>query len=229
MPKLPTPLTITQTRWGTRFWLFQLIFLPYIINIGMYALFPTYTTAHVNFVYFLVSNAGAVWIFRDLLKDHLRLLREEWLTTSLWTLGGFAVYQLLSITASWITAILVPDFFNVNDAGITQSFRSSFWLMAVGTVLLAPVTEELFYRGLLFGLLHRRSRLLAYTVSVLFFCSIHVSGYVGAYDMELLAICFLQYIPAGLVLATVYEGSGSIYAPIAIHMAVNAMGMLSMR
>ena len=128
-----------------------------------------------------------------------------------------------------VTMRLMPSFFNVNDAAIGQSIRQSFWVMAVGTVLLAPVAEELLYRALLFGAVHRKSRLLAYILSILVFCGIHVVGYIGSYSPTLLAVCFLQYLPGGLVLAWAYEKSGNILTSIAIHMAINAIGTFAMR
>ena len=102
-------------------------------------------------------------------------------------------------------------------------------LMLIGTVILVPPVEECLFRGLIFGLFHRRSRLAAYAVSSLLFCAIHVIGYIGYYEPLHLLLCFVQYLPAGLALGWAYEFSGSIYAPTLIHMAVNAIGILSMR
>jgi membrane protease YdiL (CAAX protease family) len=99
--------------------------------------------------------------------------------------------------------------------------------MVIGTVVLVPIVEETLYRGLIFGLLPKR--ILRYAVSVGAFCAIHVMGYIGYYEPLHLLLCFMQYIPAGLVLAYAYERSGSIFAPILIHMAINGIAMLFMR
>ena len=145
------------------------------------------------------------------------------------TAVGLAVYIPLRMGLSALTEHLFPQFFNVNDASLAQSARQNYGLMALGVVVLVPITEELFYRGAVFGLLRPYGRVIAYGVSMLAFCTIHVMGYFGSYPPLHLLICFLQYIPAGLVLAGVYEYSGSIFAPTLIHMAVNAIAISNMR
>lgn len=226
---LPIQPTLSETRWGIRYWLFQMIFLSNLLSVVLYLLFPGYPRVWLDMAYFAVNFAAVVWIFRAYLRHSAKEFVSRWRSAAACFAIGLPCYFLLTYALSTVTVWLMPGFFNVNDAAISVSMDQSFWLMAAGAVLLAPVTEELLYRGLLFGLLHRRSRLLAYTVSALVFCAIHVSGYVGIYPLGLLAVCFLQYLPGGLVLAWAYERSGSIFAPIAIHMAINIIGTFSMR
>ena len=45
----------------------------------------------------------------------------------------------------------------------------------------------------------------------------------------LLALCLLQYLPAGLCLAVAYEKSDSILCPILMHTVINAIGVYAMR
>ena len=231
MRNRPLPITLTRPEfdWGVRYLLFQLVFLPSILRLIFHRLFPDYTGAHLNFAFFAVNFLAVVWIFRSFLAQSLGQIPARSVKILLYALGGFAAYQVMTFAMNILTTLLMPDFFNVNDASIAVTTRKSYWLMAIGVALLAPVTEELFYRALLFGTLHRRSRLLAYTASILVFCTIHVSGYVGRYAWDHLLLCFAQYIPAGLILAWTYEQSGSIFAPIAIHIAVNTIGISSMR
>ena len=92
-----------------------------------------------------------------------------------------------------------------------------------------PLTEETLFRGLIFGALQQKNRTIAYLLSVVFFAFVHVMGYFGVTSGAVLMISFVQYIPAGIVLALAYEFSGSILAPTLIHMAVNAIAILSMR
>ena len=92
-----------------------------------------------------------------------------------------------------------------------------------------PIAEECFYRGLIFRNLYDKSPFLAYAVSMVIFSLAHVLGYVGMEDLGTLALCFLQYLPAAFALAWSYRRSGSIFAPILIHMVVNQTGMLLMR
>lgn len=226
---LPVTLTPWESTWGIRYLLFQMVFLPSILRLLLSWLIPGFNTAHLNFAYFAVNFLAVLWIFRCFLLQTLRQIKQRLPRIILFALGGMLAYQAATFAMGILTAWLMPNFFNVNDAGIAATTDQSFWLMAIGVALLAPAAEELFYRGLLFGTLHRRSRALAYLVSVLVFAGIHVSSYIGYYPWELLLLCYVQYLPAGLILALTYEQSGSILCPMIIHIAVNIVGVLSMR
>ena len=225
MQSFPPVLTREESSWGLRYLLFQLAFLPSILSM----LLPLKSSAHLNTLYFTVNFLAVLLIFRKFLLDTLRSLPNTAGKILLWGLCGCLAYQMLTQITTVLTLKLMPGFFNVNDAHIAASAQSFFLPMAVGIVLFAPVAEELFFRALIMDLCSRRSELLAYTVSILVFCAIHVSSYVGIYPWSLLGLCFLQYLPAGLVLTVAYRQSGSILCPIAIHMAVNFVGVLSMR
>jgi membrane protease YdiL (CAAX protease family) len=142
---------------------------------------------------------------------------------------GFAVYYGLTRGLDALIRWVEPDFYNVNDAGFAAYSRSHYLLTALGAVVMVPLAEETLYRGLVFGALHQKSRLLAYIISTLLFSFIHVMGYIGPFPAPMLLLCFLQYIPAGVMLAWAYEYSGSILAPVLIHTAVNTIAILSMR
>lgn len=142
---------------------------------------------------------------------------------------GFLCYWVSNLALTELIRWMAPEFSNVNDQAVIRTVRENFVLSAVGTVVLVPLAEEVLYRGLLFRGLHARSRKWAYLLSTLAFCAIHVAGYVGRFDGGVLALCFLQYIPAGVFLAGAYEAADSILAPILIHAAVNAVGILSVR
>ena len=125
--------------------------------------------------------------------------------------------------------LISPDFFNVNDSAISTMVDQNTDLMAIGTILLAPVAEELFYRGLIFRGFYNKKPILGYLVSTLAFASLHVVGYIGLYSPLHLLLCLLQYIPAGICLGWAYAKTDCIFAPILMHIAINQIGILSMR
>ena len=142
---------------------------------------------------------------------------------------GFALYYLsltlLNLVINWLN----PNFSNVNDQAISVLAQEYRGLMTLATVLLVPVAEETFYRGLFFQGLHSKNRVLAYIISIAIFGAIHIVGYVGLYDLETLFLCFLQYLPAAFCLAWAYEKTDTIVTPILIHMIINLIGILAMR
>lgn len=87
------------------------------------------------------------------------------------------------------------------------------------TVLLAcalgPVAEELFFRGLLYGVLrHRVPRVAAMLISGAAFAGLHGTP-----------IGFIPITTLGCLLAVVYERTGSLIAPIAVHIVHNTLLM----
>ena len=141
--------------------------------------------------------------------------------------GLFVAYLLVSQLFGRLIAWLKPDFFNANDQSVAAIAESHYIPTLICTVFLVPVAEECLHRGAVFGSLFQKNALLAYAVSTLVFSLVHINWMVG--DPMILFLSFLQYIPAGLCLAAAYHISGSITAPILIHMAVNAIGILALR
>ncbi len=219
----------TECTWGLRYLLFQLIFLGSLIVATAKLLGLAITASWLNILYFTINFAVAVVLCRRFLLQSMKQgIRNLGQSLGL-ALGGFGIYQVATIALGTIIIMLQPDFSNVNDQNLSEISQSNYVLMTVCTVLLVPLTEEIFYRGVLFGGLYHRNRQVAYLVSILAFALVHVSGYIGAADPVTLLLCFVQYIPAGICLAFVYEKSGSLLPSVLIHTAVNAIGMLAMR
>jgi len=187
------------------------------------------SAAQINILYFSVNLLTAVLIFREFLWRSVKKALEKPFLCLLVALIGYGVYWLAGLLLGLGILWIRPDFANVNDGTIVALSREHYALMGIATVFLVPVYEELFYRGLFFQGLHRKNRFLAYTVSVCVFAFIHIMGYVGIYDSVLLLLCFVQYLPAGIVLALAYEKTNTIVTPILLHILINFVGFLSMR
>lgn len=141
---------------------------------------------------------------------------------------GFAIYYLGTVLISTLIQTIQPGLENINDANLAGIAEHGMLLMVLYTVLLVPTVEELMFRGLIFSSIRPRSRFWAYAVSMLVFAVMHVLNYLSSYPIGTLALCFLQYLPAGFALAWALEYSGSIWASICIHTINNAAAMLFM-
>lgn len=231
MNKHPLPVNLNQREitWGLRYLLFELVFLGSLLTLLLSRLLPNVRDIQIDTAYFVVNLAAVVGIFHRFLKLSLTYGLKHWKKLLLSAGLGFGVYWLLITGLDRLIYGLFPDFQNINDAGIAKHTQEHFWITAIGTVILVPLTEETLFRGLIFGALQQQNRTIAYLLSVVFFAFVHVMGYFGVTSGAVLMISFVQYIPAGIVLALAYEFSGSILAPTLIHMAVNAIAILSMR
>lgn len=214
---------------GLTYLLFEFFALPTLLWMLNGLLAAPLTESLVNTIYFAINFLCILLIFHRFLR-----LSFEHAKTNLWhilkyALLGFFLYQVSTYLLGLLTVYLMPSFSNVNDEAIYQMSRDYFALIAIGLVFLVPVVEEVLFRGMIFGQLYTKSRFWAYAVSTLVFAAIHVLGYVGYYPPLLLLMCYIQYLPAGLCLAWVYQKSDNIFAPILLHITINQIGVLAMR
>ena len=222
-------LSRKEILWGWIYLAAELLVLPTVLIYISGRLFPGVTGAEVNFLYYLLNFIAVILIFGGYLKRNLNIAGSNLLRTLLFVLLGLAGYWASNLIMAELNAILMPDFANVNDMAIAAISKDSYFLVALGTILLVPTAEECLFRGLLFRGFYGKSRWAAYTISAICFSFIHIGVYLGSYDPALLAMCFIQYLPAGLILAWCYEKSNTIVTPILIHTLINAIGIYSMR
>ena len=215
-------------QWGVRYLLFQLLVLPYFLD-WLFLIFDLpLDSGKLNLLYYAINFAALVGIFWRFLQASLQHALQNIGTVLIPTAICFLAYRLSSTLLDLSIYALFPDFFNVNDYNISAMVREQLPMWAFGTIVLVPPAEELLFRGTLFGGLYNRSKILAWMLSVVSFALIHTAGYVGYYPWDLLLICTLQYLPAGICFAAAYRYCGNIFAPILIHAAVNALGILTM-
>ena len=227
--KLPIPMTGKEILLGFGYAVIDLFFLPNILNAMNGQLIHPLSGAWLNFLYFSLNFVFLFAIFSRFLKRSLAYCGKHLGDFLLAALAGFSGYWLCNVALSFIILIFFPNFTNPNDGSIADMASGNFMIMAVGAVVLVPAAEELIHRGLIFGTLAKKSRFWGYVVSAAFFAVIHVIGYLGDCSYENLVLAFIQYLPAGIVLGWAYEKSGTIFAPIVIHMVFNAMGIYAMR
>jgi hypothetical protein len=89
------------------------------------------------------------------------------------------------------------------------------WAVVISIVILAPIAEEIFFRGIVFNAwLREGGRRAAYIGSAALFAAIHLS-----------LLSFLPIFLLGLALAWVYERKGNLLAPITMHATVNGISV----
>ena len=183
------------------------------------------TETRLNLLYFLINFLVIAVIFRRWLIASLSGIgRRFW---AFWqaVVLGFVFYYALSWAVGLVLTLLDLAVSSPNDAQIAQMAAGDFRLTVLCTVLLAPPVEETLFRGVVFGTIHRKSRFLAYAVSMLLFAALHVWSYVGSVGWTQTVLAALGYLPAGAALGWTYEKSDTIWAPIVVHALINAVGM----
>ena len=227
--KLRVLMTRQEEALGWIWLAFQQLLLPVLLRMLNSLLPAPLSAAYLNFIYFSLNCGFILGFFHSFLGKSLTAAGKSFWEFLQAVVLGFVGCQVCDTALSLLIGLLSPGFANVNDQSIIKLAGSHYSLMVIGTVILVPTAEEVLFRGVVFGSIQRRSRLWAYLVSVALFAFVHIIGFIGSYDWLRLALCFIQYIPAGTFLAWSYEKSGSIFAPILIHTAINAIGIYAMR
>ena len=218
-----------QTIAGYIYLAVQLMVLQPVLSIVNLILPVKIDNTTLNIAYFIINFLCVAVIFHRYLIQSGKEAFGNILHCFGYAFAAFSAYYVASIFVSSVIYSVEPSFSNVNDENINQMTRDNFTLMAIGTVLLVPITEEVLYRGLIFGKLYNHSPILAYLISTLAFAALHVVGYIRLYDARLLFLCLLQYLPAGLCLGWAYASTGTIWTSIGVHVVVNLIAILSMR
>ena len=160
-------------------------------------------------------------------RRHIRyLLTDFGLGILTWTIA-FPVTTFVSQSIEWIT-YLITDTPRVEQVAI-QYFRlvkDSPYLLALALLMiliLAPIIEELVFRGFLYSYLKQKMGFKgALLLSAFLFALFHFSPSQGFSNLPLLSSLFIL----ALYLGFLYEKQSSLLAPIALHMTFNSISVM---
>ncbi|MCC6623956.1 MAG: CPBP family intramembrane metalloprotease [Deltaproteobacteria bacterium] len=151
-----------------------------------------------------------------------RPLPRRFLGLAAWTLPALAVVFVLTVAAIILTTFLFGPIRGNQIALqviVSDARPETFVLIAIGAALIAPVMEEILFRGFLFrNLRDTVGRTPALFLSGLVFAVVHREP---ALLVPLMAM--------GVALALLYEWSGSLLVPIAAHAAWNLVQLVEAR
>ena len=188
---------------------------------GLLAFIPGLSEAMLNFTAYFISVGTAVYFLRRFLAKNVGVALAR----------PFATLYLASLAFTEVTYYIAwlvsPDYVNLNNQTVQSLLATDLPLILITTVVLAPIAEECFFRGLLFRGIYDRSPVWAWVLSVGLFALGHVAGYIGMYTLPEMLVSLLIYIPAGIILNVTYRRSGSIISPIIAHAIINLMAALA--
>lgn len=193
--------------------------LPYLA-----ALFPGLDNISLNAVYYGVGFVYVLGFCTPFLRKGFDITLDApgaflYSVLGAWVMEYFLSALLTLALSAFNVGLSSPN----NDAVVEMIAYDRNRLIGI-TVFLAPLVEEILFRGLLFGALAGRRRRLAWVVSVAAFSLYHVWQYAIADPAALLSAVF--YIPGSIALTWCYERTGSIWSPIAYHMLSNFIAVM---
>ena len=214
-----------ETLWGLVLMGFTLFVAPSLLYILNDHLPQPLSVGMLNVVFYCFNFIASIVVFRKFLAQSFKTAFQRLFPVIWYAILGYCGYQVLSRFLSAAILYIDPSFTNVNDDTIFELLDQDLIPLAMSTIFLVPLAEEVIYRGLIFRKLFDRNPIAAYLVSMAAFAAIHVMGYIGSYSPLVLFLCFLQYLPAGYCLCWCYRQTGTIICPILMHMVVNGISI----
>lgn len=131
--------------------------------------------------------------------------------------GGYIVLLVAYSAAVNLTPDDAPE--RLGASGGTANMLAFALLVAV----LAPIAEEFFFRGMVYRSLRNSAGVLAAAiVSGIFFGALHIDATTSERLLQVVPLAVF-----GVLLALLYQWSGSLYSAIAVHATNNAIAVVA--
>lgn len=115
-----------------------------------------------------------------------------------------------------------------NQLLIMEVFKQAPLYIVFVAVIFAPIVEEILFRGIIYRFLRfHKFKYIALFISSFLFGVLHVYESILVARYEDLWFIFV-YMAIGWFMGVIYEKSGDILAPIALHMVYNAIAVLTL-
>lgn len=213
-------LTRLETIVGWVYLPIHVVILPILLGL-LLLLYPSgdLSEPSLNLIYYLIGLMVVIVFYRKLLRREFDHLCDAPLSFFYGFATGYLLWYTLSYLATVIILLLGAEETNPNNDYIATLSQQDYRLMMTVGVFCAPILEEILFRGVVFQSIRKKNRMLAYIISIALFSVYHVWQY-AIWDPSQLLFA-LQYIPITLALTWSYERSGTLWAPIALHMFNN--------
>lgn len=174
--------------------------------------------AAVVYTLSLLIVVGVPWLIKKSIttKEEIGLTRLPSWMDILMAPAGFVVYFIVSAILTYTATQLVPGFdtSQVQQTGFENISQRYEYLLAFATlVVLAPIAEEILFRGYLYGKLRKYVPVwIAILATSALFGFVHGQWNVG-----------LDVFALSIILCTLREVTGNIWAGILLHMFKNGI------
>ena len=177
---------------------------------------------YLSYVPFMIF---AVYFLKDDLVKDFKNFKKNPSKMFIVIVGSFGLMYVLNIVIN----IIYQDILNIQGTSENENLINDILLsnaaipMIISVCILAPISEEILFRKMLFGVCEKSFNMpwwLTIVVSTLIFSFIHVS------DIESLKFIF-QYIPLAAVMCICYHYTdNNIWASIILHAINNILGVI---
>ena len=212
----------TQTILGWLYLPVHAALLPFLLDLLPRVSPDPVSQTTLNLVYYLIGIVFCLTVMFSFLRRGFDRLADNLRLCILTMLMALMLDYALSGVAALVLLLADGVLENPNNATVMDLAGQDSGTVKAIAIFLAPIVEEVLFRGVLFGSVRTRSRLWAYIASAAAFSLYHVWQYAAGGDLSMLLYA-LEYVPISIVLAWAYERSGCIWTNIFFHMGFNAL------
>ena len=227
--------------------LLALFVLPSFFFVILALIMPQVDIDLLNYLgYFLGYGAYVAFLFMYLKKEKYQKILKGFNKSNFYTALIFAVILYLGsiATSNLVTLIFGEVSSNANQDSLNESMMKYPLIVALFSVIFAPIVEELVFRFTIFKSIAKKSRVLAYIVTVLSFAGIHFISSLSVLMMNLQDPLVVKdfayqiffddlkslpiYVVAALILTISYDINKNIATNIMIHAFYNLSQVIMM-
>jgi uncharacterized protein len=177
-----------------------------------------------GYMILLVTTVITLWLGWPLLIEERDIkISKKILTKKIFVNYGFMYLAML--VANPLIALLTDTDQSQNQSAIAEAIRSDAWFVILSAVVMAPIVEEIVFRGVLYRKFRKHNRyLFAILISVITFGFMHIFQSVfegNVFDYPYIII----YIILGLFFVRIYEETGKLSGAIWLHVLNNVIGI----
>ncbi len=178
----------------------------------------------LNVTYYLTSFVAVLIGFWSFLKKGYHRFIERFRYCLLMMVLAYLLNLGLSLVVNFLAGFLGELSLPNNDAIDALADANLKQTIAVA-IFMAPIVEEVLFRGVLFGSIARKSRVAAYAASVILFSLYHVWQFAVLEGDPAVLINAVEYIPLSAALTFCYDRTESIWPPIFFHILINTIAL----
>ena len=223
-------LTKRQKVFGFIYLPLHFFVLPLLLSMLAYYVPGGMDELTVNILYMGLGFIFCLTAMNGFLRTSFDVMLDNKAKTFFGVVSSALIHYLLTYAAAVVMQLILGESItNPNNEAVAEMAEAQGLGPAIGlAVFIAPVVEEVLFRGVLFGTLREKSRVLAYLVSIAVFSFFHVWQFLLLSLDPLTLVYMIEYVPAGYALARCYEQTNSIWGPVFLHMGINVVGMATL-
>lgn len=184
-------------------------------------------TSLLNIGIEVITICLSIIVLKEFLKIQIQDLKKHWKHILLMIFVTLFMAYMLEILGSLLSSLFTSQMVSSNQQSLDKLTQSVPLLSLISIIILAPICEELIFRGFIFTSIAHKHKKLAYIISAGLFGILHVLPAIMAGNISEIYLS-LPYIFTGLALCFAYDRTNNLFTSIGVHMTINTIASIFM-